>query len=393
MNRENNRAPLFPDDVAATAAEWVMRLDRGLSPAEQDEYLHWLAADARHGEAMARYRRTWEAFDRLAGLQASVEAVPDPDLLRPRDRSARRWLGWVTVPLAAAAALAVIHWTREPAATPRPPVSSPAVAESLQLTPIKERTLVDGSTIRLNRGAQVAVEFSPAERRVRLERGEAAFEVAKDAARPFVVVAGGVAVRAVGTAFNVRLDSIAVEVLVTAGLVSVAPGEGQRTTEHGALTMDHGPQTTDHRAPTTDRGERTKATEPLTSDLRSLTSDFQPPTSGTLVSAGQRVVVSLATAGESPRVSTPSPEELVRRLAWQPRLLTFSDEPLAVILEAFNRHNPVTLRIDDPALQELRLSARFRSDNVPGFLRLLESEFRVRAQPEGDGEIVLRTAR
>ena len=76
-----------------------------------------------------------------------------------------------------------------------------------------------------------------------------------------------------------------------------------------------------------------------------------------------------------------------------PRLLTFSDEPLAVILNEFNRHNPVTLRLDDPALQELRLSARFRSDNVAGFLRLLEAEFGIRAAAQGPGEILLRAAR
>lgn len=91
-------------------------------------------------------------------------------------------------------------------------------------------------------------------------------------------------------------------------------------------------------------------------------------------------------------VSTPVPEELSRRLAWQPRLLTFTDEPLPVILAEFNRHNPVALRLDHPALQELRLSARFRSDNVSSFLRLLESEFGVRAQQETGGDIVLRGA-
>ena len=86
-------------DPADVAASWVMRHDRGLSPAEQDEFLQWLAADPCHGEAMARHRRAWENFDRLAGLYASVPAVPDPDLLAPRARARGRselggdWLG------------------------------------------------------------------------------------------------------------------------------------------------------------------------------------------------------------------------------------------------------------------------------------------------------------
>lgn len=360
--------------IASAAAEWVMRLDRGLTPSEQDDYLQWLAADPRHGEAIAGQRRTWEAFDRLAGLQACVEAVPDPDLLAPRRQEAERVLAgpagagsssertsaevsgalipaprawrWIRLvgPLAAAAALALVFGPHQ--MEPFGP-SQPAVgATHVHLTTIEERTLADGSTLRLNRGASVAVEFSPGERRVRLERGEAAFTVAKDAARPFVVAVAGVTVRAVGTAFNVRHDDDAVDVIVTEGRVAVARD-----------------------------------------------AEATPAVSTSVVTAGQRVVMPLDGAGEPPRVSTPPPEEIARRLAWQPRMLTFSDEPLPVILNEFNRHNPVALRLDDSNLQELRLSARFRSDNVRGFLRLLESEFGVRAHAQANGEIALRMAR
>src|SRR5688572_16417026 len=123
MNREDANARLSSDDDAAAAAEWVMRLDRGLSPDEQDSYLQWLAADVRHGEAIARQRRTWEAFDRLAGLQSSVEAVPDPDLLVPRggrsvaDGKTTARLNWMRtralpVGLAAAAVCAFMFWSR-----------------------------------------------------------------------------------------------------------------------------------------------------------------------------------------------------------------------------------------------------------------------------------------
>jgi len=87
-----------------------------------------------------------------------------------------------------------------------------------------------------------------------------------------------------------------------------------------------------------------------------------------------------------------SREELDRRLAWQPRMLGFTDESLPTILNELNRHNPVVLRVADPSLRELRLTARLRSDNVPGFLRLLASDFGVRAEPGAGGEIVLRAA-
>ena len=63
--------------------------------------------------------------------------------------------------------------------------------------------LPDGSIVELNTSSTAAIAFSPAERRVRLTQGEGHFSVAKDAGRPFVVEARGLAVRAVGTMFNV----------------------------------------------------------------------------------------------------------------------------------------------------------------------------------------------
>ena len=47
--------PPEPDSPAAgrraqAAADWLVRRDRRLTAAEQDEFLEWLAADARHGE-------------------------------------------------------------------------------------------------------------------------------------------------------------------------------------------------------------------------------------------------------------------------------------------------------------------------------------------------------
>ena len=336
-------APSENRDPADVAASWVMRHDRGLSPAEQDEFLQWLAADPCNGEAMARHRRAWENFDRLAGLHASVPAVPDPDLLAPRappQRTGRR-LAWWAVPLAAAAAIMLVVANRS---GPVPVTSADASLAAAQLTPIDERTLEDGSTIRLNRGATVHVAFTPDERRVRLERGEADFAVAKDSARAFVVESGGVKIRAVGTAFNVRLTEQAIEVIVTEGIVAVARGDASGAGVVSSLT------------------------------------------------AGERALVP-RTASDAPVVGQLSKEELDRRLAWQPRLLGFADESLSTIVNEFNRHNPVVLRVADPALRELRLTVRFRSDNVSGFLRLLAADFDVRSEPGADGEIVLRSAR
>ena len=76
--------------------------------------------------------------------------------------------------------------------------------------------------MKLNEGALHSVLFTDTERRVRLERGEAFFQVTKDPRRPFVVEVGGVTVRAIGTAFNVRLGGGELDVLVAEGKVEVA---------------------------------------------------------------------------------------------------------------------------------------------------------------------------
>lgn len=331
---------------ADEAALWALRHDRGLSAAEQDEFSQWLAADSRHGTAWAEHRWGWDELDRLAGLQTSVHAVPDPDLLAPRGRKVLRFV----LPVLAAAAvltLGLFVWTSWPTTQVLP--ETPAVVRSLAL--IEQRALSDGSTIELNRGAVVTEHFSAGERRVRLVRGEAHFTVAKDATRPFFVEAGGVTVRAVGTAFNVRLDPASVEVLVTEGRVQVG------------------------------------AVAPNRPDVRAIEGN------GPYLGANERTVVSFAPSAPPPQVAVVPPAEIEARLAWQPRLLDFTDAPLAEIVAEFNRRNPVRLTLTDAKLAGQRLSATFRSDNVEGFVRLMESDFGMKAEWRADDEIVLTRSR
>jgi transmembrane sensor len=81
--------------------------------------------------------------------------------------------------------------------------------------------LKDGSRVRLNTNSKVQVRFTGDERRVKLLRGEAFFEVAHDAARPFTVETDGTKVRALGTKFDVRRDGDAVQVTLVEGRVQV----------------------------------------------------------------------------------------------------------------------------------------------------------------------------
>lgn len=332
------------------AAEWLARRDRGLTAAEQDELFQWLAEDPRHGEWFARHQRTVNGLKLLVQWRPEHGARPNPDLLaQPRARGSRA--GWWAGGLAAAAGLALaltLPLWRGAEVAPAPQVVADA-------TPVLRRLLEDGSMIDLNRGAEVAVEFTAAERRVRLVRGEAHFTVAKNPQRPFVVLANRVSIRAVGTAFDVRLQPENVEVLVTEGRVSVNPRSASAAdgaTGEGAA----------------------EAPAPA------------------LVAVGERAVVSLVEPDAAPKISAVAPAVLAQLLAWQPRQLEFNDAPLAQVVAEFNRDNRVKLVVADPILAALPIGATLRSDNVEGFVRLLETSFHVVAERRADGVIVLRRA-
>jgi transmembrane sensor len=210
------------------------------------------------------------------------------------------------------------------------------------------QVLADGSRIELNGDALVSVDYSAATRRVAILRGEAHFDVAHDETRPFIVVAGDVAVRAVGTAFAVRLAPEDVDVLVTDGRVAV------------------------------DRASPDPAAAP----------------SGPLafVPKGARVAVTaanLAPDAAAPVVVTVAAPEIAERLAWRVPRLEFNDTPLREAVELLNRHGNVRLSLATPALGELRVSGVVRADNAPALLQLLRTDFGLEADTRADGVIVL----
>jgi transmembrane sensor len=341
-----------PDaEIEHQAAAWLARRDRGLTAAEQDEFFEWLAVDPRHGEWLARHQQTVAGLKLLAQWRPEHGARPNPDLLAapsaPASGAASKALRWfLPIGLAAAAVITVLVWRGLP--------ETAAISIPLgELTPIVRRVLEDGSTIDLNRGAEVEVVFTAARRDIRLLRGEANFTVAKNPERPFIVHVGGIEVRAVGTAFNVNYRTQAVEVLVTEGKVQVS-----------------------HSSP-----------EPADGNSATDTVVMVP-----ILLAGQRTIVSLADREAVPRIDAVSSQEIARVVAWQPRQLEFSETPLAQVVAEFNASNRIKLVVDDPRLASLPIGASLRSDNVEGFVRVLEAGFHVTAERRADGVIVLRPA-
>src|SRR5260221_262688 len=205
----------------STAREWAVRVQS--ADVARHELLaldEWLKADPRNAEDYARVNKIAHLGLKLrdypqerARLTGYAKLRTEAGFDSERLRRGRRWR-LVTAGAAAGVvvALAVLLASDLSALSGR---YAAGRGEQRQVV------LEDGSRIVVNTDSEVAVRFHEFERSVQLVRGEAFFEVAKDAARPFVVRTGRAEVRAVGTKFSVRRNDSDTEVVVTEGRVRV----------------------------------------------------------------------------------------------------------------------------------------------------------------------------
>ncbi len=323
------------DPIEETAARWLFRRTATPTPAEDAEFESWRAADERHRAAYSRLEHDWSVLDRPL-TRGRPETLLQQLHVRAARRRRRRAL------LAGVACLTLVGlaglWRHAASLTATSTLTEPRVAVVAPAT----RTLPDGSIVALKPGAEITLDFSGPARAVVLVRGAAHFQVAHQA-RPFVVTAGAVGFRAVGTAFTVDLDEAQVDLLVTEGRVAVEP----RPDEHPVFA-----------APST----------PLAT-----------------VDAGNRIT--LARAPE-PGAVVPAPtavaaEAVAEELSWRIPRLDFSRTPLAEAVALMNQHSRAQMRLDDRELGHLPVSGLFRADRVDAFVRLLEANFEIEAQPAG----------
>lgn len=327
------------------AADWALRCTEGLTVAEQAELERWLAGDPARRGLLTEAERTLHALNRLRlpgqSDRAVLELARFDTARRVRRRRRALRVGGV---LAAAIAFAALGW--QPL---REAASSAVPAVTVAVRP-DERVLPDNSIVHLNAEAEIRVNYSATGREIDLLHGEALFSVAKDPARPFVVRAAGVEVRAVGTQFSVKAAGRQVELLVTEGRVAVArPAE------------------------TTPAAPAEPASTPL------------------MMQAGSRLRMELdAPIPLDPAVTAVTPKEIVDALAWREKRLEFTATPLGEAVRIFNRENRTQIVLADPAMEGWRIGGIFWKDNPRAFARLLQMTLPVAVTEDGDERIVLR---
>lgn len=328
------------ESMEREAAAWIARRDRGFTVAEAKAFASWKQSDPRHSVVFARVSSTWLGLDEMKAdndLAAMARSLRERAEGRSLQRHRRTKF---SVALLAAAAAIVFAFVWQAGSNHAPATERYQVIASAA----RQLQLPDGSVAELNGDSQIETAFTDGERRVRLVSGEVHFVVAKDASRPFLVSAGPVVVRAVGTAFNVRLDDTAVDVLITEGKVRIEP--------------------------------------------RSEMANARPEQVENLV-AGQRGTVDVSQPAPVIAVTTPRNEEVDEVLAWRSARLVFKDTPLDEVIHAFNQHNRRRFTLGDPTLSERRLTGVFRADNVNGFISLLGGTVDVTAEVRSSEEIVL----
>ncbi|MET1162806.1 MAG: FecR domain-containing protein [Pseudoxanthomonas sp.] len=359
--------------IEQAAAAWLARRDGGRWDAlDQAGLQAWLAESTAHRVAFLRLEAAWAHGGRLKALGAGTPAgvvPPRGQWVRPSFDTHERGVSALEGPAVRRDATDGPPDLRDlafaPRTKPRPSRLArfagamvavvlalalgwgwqrhTAVEQASYLTAIGDLRAVplsDGSNATLSSDSRMQVSLSSGERRIDLQQGEAFFEVAKDAGRPFVVSAGGRQVVAVGTRFAVRRDGADLRVVVTEGTVRLQS------------EADTGPQ----RLPTT------------------------------LLHAGN---VALASS-RGVLVRTGTVEEAERELDWRSGYITFRDTSLEDAAAEFNRYNTRKIVMGDRSVATMRVGGNFRWSNTEAFVRLLEQGFPVRAERTPD-RIVLHS--
>lgn len=308
-DHDNTEKPDAQDDAIA----WWVRRDAGpLAPAEECAFAAWLAADVVNAAAFAE----------VQALCGEVKALRPP---APAARPARKPARGAAAAALLAASLAGIASFDELALLWRADFRTD-VGETRTIR------LADGSRVTLSGRSAIAVDYRAARRGLTLLEGEAYFEAAPDAARPFVVAAAGATVTALGTAFDIALESDGARVTVAEHAVAVASGGAETRVDQGRQSA-FGPSA--------------------------------PP-------------------------SAPVAVEVDDLTAWRRGRLIFVDRPLGEVVDILSRYHRGYVVVASDALRRLRVTGVFDAKDVIGALRAIEASLDLDAIHITDYLVLLR---
>ena len=333
--------------VQQAAADWcARRIDDDFSPREEQTFQAWLNADARHAREFKAIEALWADSATVAEYPAVQDIRADvahqaasvaEDAVKP---SRARW------PLAVAAVLAVaaigIGWFATEQFRAGPAVLVTERGEQ------SRATLDDGTFVELDADSQLSIAYSDSERRVILETGQAHFDVRKDPDRPFIVVAGGSEIHALGTSFQVYRRPDRVTVTLLEGRVEVVSANSRPVSDVAVA----------------------------------------PAWKKELV-PGEQLTLTIAKPVTPEVISV----DVNRVTAWQRGVMDFDALTLPEVVAELNRYSDIPVLIADPALNDTRVSGVFAIGDTETLLLALETGFGIDARPRPEsGDIALYPA-
>jgi transmembrane sensor len=324
--------------ILEEAADWLVRRRAGFGPGEELRFQAWISAEPQCGAALAELEKTWDTIS-YPGKVGQQERARHQLLTFRRSRRRRSIMAAASIGFAAVAAL-MIGLFRPFSTT----LGSPHRIAMVTIRPDRQ-LLSDGSAVERNAQTDIEIDYTSQERRIRLIRGEALFSVVSDPSRPFLVTAGTVETRAVGTEFSVRCAPAGVDVLVIEGEVAVSNIAFTTGAETGSPQSSHSPM------------------KPV------------------YVAAGKHIVMPVDLPQlMMPQIKVMRSEEIIAALAWRGKRIEFTRTPLSQVAKIFNRENELQLSIEDKATRELQITGVFWADDPEGLVRLLQSGFQIKAQ-------------
>ena len=196
------------------AADWAARMRGTPSDADRQAFDAWRTAPG-NADAYARAVDDWTYSGTTSRQRIEARARSE--------RNAPGSLRWAVATVAAVGLALGFAYYRQGDRDQRQIAAGPMLPGELRLA--------DGTIVTLMDGAWVNPQLSESERRVILNGGRARFDVAPDAARPFIVVAGRSETRAIGTIFEIDARAAAPRIKLIKGTVEVrasATGETLR---------------------------------------------------------------------------------------------------------------------------------------------------------------------
>ena len=352
LKRRFSARGFAPDEAAS---HWLVRLDAGpLDPREQAEFEAWREESAINAAAFEQACNAWDLFED-AHDDSHLNALRESALTLGRESRRGMWLG-AGAGIAASLLMVValnadlfrpsVSGTAQLAATSVQAGTQSAEHGRVEFATARgeKRTidLADGSALTLNTDSAVRIEYSSERRFVRLLRGQVLFEVAKDRHRPFVVQAADRQVTALGTVFEVMLDSNHMKVMLV----------------EGKVVVDLVDYVSDH-----------------SSDAAIIKPVALVP--------GQEFAAAIGSAPHLAKV------DVDQKLRWRDGFEEFDDVPLAKAVEEMNRYSSRQLIVHDEATGHLLISGVFRTGNPERFGAIVGElhPIRLRILPDGNIEL------